>query len=116
MTFTLEVMLRGGQKVLAERMEYPGEPNAWTAADLQALMRGMLRAIDRMQNPGADPREAELRGLSWIVSPFQEQVVIAFEIPSASAVAGPFDVPPARLARVLAQAMGGPVVPPATVH
>jgi hypothetical protein len=53
----------------------------------------MLRAIERLEHRGdtAD-RPVSLRGLSWIVNPYRDGVVIAFEIHSASAVAGPFDV------------------------
>jgi hypothetical protein len=115
MTFTLEVMLRGDQRVHTEQIEYPTHPATWTAADMQVLLRRWLEAIDRMQNPGEEPRAVELRGLNWIVSPFQGQVVIAFEIPSASAVAGPFDVPPGLLEGLLVQTITA-AAPSTMVH
>lgn len=106
MTFTLEVMLRADQRVFTEQIDHPGTPQTWTAADMQSVLRALLRAIDRILNPGDEPRAIELRGLNWIVSPYQDQVVIAFEIASASAVAGPFDVPQRVLESLLAQALG----------
>jgi hypothetical protein len=115
MTFTLEVMLRGDQRVYTGRIDYATPPISWTVADTQAVLHQLLQAIDRMQNPGAEPRPIELRGLNWIVSPYQGQVVIAFEIPSASAVAGPFDVAPALLEQLLVQTIVA-AGPPVTVH
>jgi hypothetical protein len=38
-----------------------------------------------------------MRGFSWIVEPADGGVVIALEIPMGAAVAGPFDIPQARL-------------------
>lgn len=115
MTFTLEVMLRGDQRIYTERFDYPTHASRWTAADMQVVLRQWLQAIDRMQHPGAEPRAIELRGLNWIVSPYQGHVVIAFEIPSASAVAGPFDVAPALLEQLLVQTIAA-AGPPVTVH
>jgi hypothetical protein len=49
-----------------------------------------------------------LRGFSWIVEPTEGGVVIAMEIPTGAAVAGPFDIPQPKLdgliTRVLAAA------------
>ena len=115
MTFTLEVMLRGEQRVYTEQIDHAGEPATWTAADGQVIVRQMLQFIDGILNPGQAPREVELRGVNWIVNPYQEHVVIAFEIPSASAVAGPFDVAPSVLEALLVQTFAA-VTPPSTVH
>ena len=44
----------------------------------------------RAQGPEAgDPADVSLRGMNWIVHPAEDGVVIAVEIHSASAVAGP---------------------------
>ena len=48
--------------------------------------------MDRVKNPDSDSRHVSLRGFSWIVEPTREGVVIAIEIPSGAAVAGPFDI------------------------
>jgi hypothetical protein len=73
----------------------------------------MLRAMDRRKRPGESDREIALRGLSWIVNPYEEGgVVIAIEIPTGAAVAGPFEIDKHALegmiTRVLAQ--------PTTLH
>jgi hypothetical protein len=93
MTFDLEVMLRGNDRVYTETLTHDRPPETWTDADVDAVVRKMLRAIDRLQHPDeAETRPISLRGLSWIVSPYHEGVVIAFEIHTAAAVAGPFDL------------------------
>ena len=107
MTLTLEVMLRGRETVFTEQFDYPGEPGSWTPADMQVLLTRLLRAIHRFQRPEDDEPHVELRGLNWIVSPYEGRVVIAFEIASASAVAGPFDVAPEVLERLLRQSLSG---------
>jgi hypothetical protein len=54
--------------------------------------------------------------MSWIVSPFKDGVVIAFEIHSASAVAGPFHgISDQTLDRLMREATT-PGQPPPTVH
>jgi hypothetical protein len=81
----------------------------------------MLTAIDRAKNPEAPPRDVTLRGFSWIVEPFERaqgrstdpsrddgQVVIAIEIPTGAAVAGPFAIEEGRLTSLIASAMGRP--------
>jgi hypothetical protein len=61
-----------------------------------------------------------LRGFSWIVEPTSEGVVIAIEIPSGVAVAGPFRIDQSRLdrliSRVLAAARPTSAAPPPVVH
>jgi hypothetical protein len=93
MTFELEVMLRGNTRVYNETLTHDRTPEAWTDTDVLAIVTKMLRVIERLQHPGDTAgRPISLRGLSWIVNPYRDGVVIAFEIHSASAVAGPFDV------------------------
>jgi hypothetical protein len=115
MTFTLEVMLRGRETVFSEKIDHPGTPGTWTPADMRVVLTKVLQAIHRIQRPEDDAPHVELRGLNWIVSPYEGQVVIALEIPSASAVAGPFEVASPVLERLLNQSMASN--PPAqTVH
>ena len=66
-------------------------------------------------------RYSSLRGLSWIVNPYEDGgVVVAIEITLGAAIAGPFDIPQqaleAMITRVMARARkaGGASSP--TVH
>src|SRR5439155_1130932 len=83
-------------------------PRGGPDADVEAVLKQLLLAIDRVKNPSAEDRFVALRGFSWIVEPADDNVVIAIEIPTGSAVAGPFAIDQARLdsmiRRVLAAA------------
>jgi hypothetical protein len=106
MTIPVEIMLRGNDRVFTESIVHPGEPGAWTAADLASILKSILVVIDRVQNPSkTEEPEVELRGLSWIVHPTAHGVVIALEIHTASAVAGPLNVPQQRLDDLIASAV-----------
>jgi hypothetical protein len=56
-----------------------------------------------------------LRGFSWIVEPAQGGVVIAIEIPSGAAVAGPFDIEQQVLDGMIARVLAAER-PPTVVH
>ena len=117
MTFDVEIVLREQINATTERILHSGNtPPDWTEADVESVLKAMLLAIDRLRNPGASERFVALRGFSWIVEPAEGGVVIAMEIPSGAAVAGPFAIDQPRLdgliRRVLAAA--APVRP--TVH
>jgi hypothetical protein len=119
MTFTVEIMLRGNPRVFSETLEQPGDPGTWTGEDMQQVVAGILRQVDHaLQPPGAGGpavRPVNLRGLNWIVHPAEQGVVLAFEIHSASVVAGPFHVAVPVLERLMVAAVG-PVRPGTTVH
>jgi len=92
-------------------------PREWTDDDVRAVLGGMLRAMDRCKRPGEPDRDVSLRGLSWIVNPYEDGgVVIAIEITLGAAVAGPFDIDQAVLERMITRVMAP--APPAsgTVH
>jgi hypothetical protein len=116
MLFDIEIVLRDRETAIAEQLEHDGnDVPAWTELDVHEVLKSMLLAIDRAKNPGSDRRVVALRGFSWIVEPTVGGVVIALEIPTGAAVAGPFDIPQARLdaliANVLAEARpASPVV------
>lgn len=122
MEFQVDVWLRGtdfASTALVTRV--PSEPPSWTDNDVAYVLREMLRAIYRAKNPseGADA-PVFLRGFSWIVNPFEESgVIIAIEIQSGAAVAGPFQVGKeqleAQIARAIALGARGDV-PIASVH
>lgn len=106
MTLPIEIMLRGNNRVFSESVSHPVEASRWTEADVTAVMKGILLAIDRVQNPGAGSvRDVGLRGLNWIVHPGTAGVVIAIEIHSASAVAGPVPLPAPALETLIGRAV-----------
>lgn len=114
MTFDIEIVLRERDYAVTETVEHQRRPPDWTELDVEIVLKEMLLAIDRIRDPRRDDRYVALRGFSWIVEPFEGGVVIALEIPSGAAVAGPFDIEQARLdgliTRVLAAARPAPPV------
>jgi hypothetical protein len=106
LTFDVEIVLRERDYAVSERLHQAGEPGEWTDVEVAAVLREILLAIDRAKNPAATERHVALRGFSWIVEPAEGGVVIAIEIPSGAAVAGPFDIEQraldAMISRVLA--------------
>jgi hypothetical protein len=106
MTIPVEIMLRGNDRVFTESVVHPGEPGNWTAADLASVLKNILVIIDRVQNPSkAEEPEVGLRGLSWIVHPTADGMVIALEIHTASAVAGPLNMAQQRLDDLITNAV-----------
>jgi hypothetical protein len=117
MIIPVEIMLRHDERVFSETIDHPRDPSALTAADIAQILEEILVRIDRLQHPGRDERPAvSLRGMSWIVSPCRDGVAIAFEIHSASAVAGPFALPQATLERLTNEAFAAALRPPTTIH
>jgi hypothetical protein len=94
MTFSAEVVLKGRDFAVTDRLTVPhGEPATWDDAAVRAVLVETLRAIDRAQNPDTwQHRNVVLQGFSWIVEPSEEGVVIAIEIPAGAVVAGPFAI------------------------
>jgi hypothetical protein len=76
----------------------------------------MLLAIDRVKNPGTEPRPVALRGFSWIVEPTTGGVVIAMEITSGAAVAGPFAIEQPKLDRMISRVLEAARDPKRVVH
>jgi hypothetical protein len=116
MTLSVDVWLRGTDFARTETIEgITRPPEAWTDEDVRDVLAGMLRAMDRQKRPGEPDRGISLRGLSWIVNPYEEGgVVIAIEITLGAAVAGPFHIDKsaleAMITRVLAGASSSPTV------
>ena len=117
MTVSVDVWLRGTDHATTATIDnIPRTPNAWADDDVRLVLEGMLRAMDRLKRPGEADRPIQLRGLSWIVNPYDEGgVVIAIEITLGAAIAGPFDIDKAALEAMIARVLA---VPPAstTVH
>jgi hypothetical protein len=106
MMFNVEIVLRDRDYAVTERILHAGNavPD-WNEGDVEAVLKSILLALDRVKNPGADSRHVALRGFSWIVEPTNEGVVIAIEIPSGAAVAGPFDIEQPRLDRLISRVL-----------
>jgi hypothetical protein len=106
MTIPVEIMLRGNDRVFTESVVHPGEPGTWTPTDIASILKDILVVIDHVQNPSKTEKpEVELRGLSWIVHPTASGPVIALEIHTASAVAGPVNLPQERLDDLITNAV-----------
>ena len=117
---SVDVWLRGTEHATTATIEgVTREPSAWTDADVRFVLEGMLRVMAQLKQPGTDPQTIALRGLSWIVNPYEDGgVVVAIEITLGAAIAGPFLIEQRTLegmiTRVIAQARSGGAAP--TVH
>jgi hypothetical protein len=115
MTVPVDIWLRGSDVATTETIDgLSRTPSDWVDDDVRMLLEGMLRAMDRRKRPGEPDRAISLRGLSWIVNPYEEGgVVIAIEITLGAAVAGPFAVDQAALEAMITRVIAAPR---ATVH
>ena len=117
MLFTVEVVLRERDYAVTEQVHHSGnDPSTWTELDVEGVLKSMLLAIDRVKNPGTEPRPVALRGFSWIVEPTTGGVVIAMEITSGAAVAGPFAIEQPRLDRMISRVLEAARDPKPVVH
>ena len=114
-TYDVEIVLRERDEAVTERLEVDAEPRHWSETHAAAVLRDMLLAIDRARNPAATDRYVALRGFSWIVEPVEGGVVIAIEIPSGAAVAGPFEIDQRVLAAMITRILAAGARP-TTVH
>ena len=105
MTFDVEVLLKGTDKVVTEAVAYDGpDPQGWTDADVEAVLLSTLRVFEKVQRVDSGTAfEVSLRGLSWIVTAAEGGVAIAIEIPSGAIAAGPFDLPADELTQMIAR-------------
>lgn len=120
MTVSVDVWLRGNDFATTEHVDGVNRaPRDWIEDDVRIVLEGMLRAMDRSKRPGEADRDVSLRGLSWIVNPFEDGVVIAIEITLGAAIAGPFDIDRAALEAMITRVMARPVPAPPdspTIH
>jgi hypothetical protein len=119
MTVQVDVWLRGQDFATTLALDaVEREPGTWTDEDVRAVLVGMLEAMHQLKHPGDAERTIALRGLSWIVNPFEEGgVVIAIEITMGAAVAGPFEIDKTALEGMITRVLARPVLPsPTTVH
>jgi hypothetical protein len=119
MTIHVDVWLRGSDSATTESIEGVAlEPRVWTDADVRLVLEGMLQAMHRLKHPNESDRTIALRGLSWIVNPYEDGgVVIAIEITMGAAIAGPFDIDKSKLEGMISRVLERPVDPPSSsVH
>jgi hypothetical protein len=119
MTVSVDIWLRGQDFATTATIDdIARAPGEWIDEDVRLVLEGMLRAMDRLKRPGEPDRAISLRGLSWIVNPFEEGgVVIAIEITMGAAIAGPFQIDKAQLEAMITRVMAPPVAPSSTtVH
>jgi len=115
MNFAVDIWLRGNDFATTETITtVAGEPHAWTEDDVRDVLGAMLRAMDRSKNPDQPDRPIALRGLSWIVNPYETGVMIALEITLGAAVAGPFNIDQATLEGMITRVLARPAPPGAT--
>jgi hypothetical protein len=109
MNVDVDVWLRGQNVATTQSIGgIPHEPGAWTDDDVKAVLEGMLAAMHRAKHPREEPAPIALRGLSWIVNPFEDGgVVIAIEITLGAAIAGPFDIGQRELEAMIGRVVTG---------
>jgi hypothetical protein len=110
MTVSVDIWLRGDNHATTKQIEgIARAPEAWTDEDVRQVLEGMLRAMDRLKRPDQEERPVALRGLSWIVNPYDEGgVVIAIEITLGAAIAGPFRIDKTALETMIARVLAHP--------
>ena len=115
MTFDVEIVVRHSGEVIEETLYHDGPaPAEWAAPDVRAALTSMLLAVDRAAGGGrSTAASVSLRGLSWIVTPFDGGSAIAIEIPSGSVIAGPIDLDSERLTEAIRQAISAEASPEA---
>jgi hypothetical protein len=119
MTVPVDIWLRGQDHATTRTIDgLIREPRAWTDDDVRAVLEGMLEAMHRLKHPEETHPQIALRGLSWIVNPYEDGgVVIAIEITMGAAVAGPIDIDQTALEHMIARVLVRPMPPASTsVH
>jgi hypothetical protein len=118
MTLPVDVWLRGQDIATTQSIDVAREPRSWTDDDVRAVLEGMLLAMHRLKHPDETERPIALRGLSWIVNPYEDGgVVIAIEITMGAAIAGPLAIDRSALEAMISRVLRGPVPPSSdTVH
>ena len=110
MELQVDVWLRGTDFAKTHVIsDVAANPAAWTDHDVSMLLKAMLRAIYDAKNPSSSGTPVFLRGFSWIVNPFEDGgVVVAIEIQTGAAVAGPFRIDKKQLEDMISRAIAQP--------
>jgi hypothetical protein len=117
MSVKVDVWLRGSDFATTESIAgIERDAAKWTEGDVRRVLHGMLDTMHRLKHPSDAAPPVSLRGLSWIVNPYEDGgVVIAIEIGMGAAVAGPFDIEQSVLESMIARVLVQPQTS-ATVH
>ena len=109
----MDICLRGTNTAVSHTVSSVDRlPAAWTDDDVAQVLREMLLRISRQKSPGQPDPPVTLRGVSWIVNPFESGgVVIAIEISLGAAVAGPFDLQPEPLSAAISRVQARQAAP-----
>jgi hypothetical protein len=105
-TIPVDIWLRGNDFATTHTIDVvANDPGAWTDDHVRQILEGMLRIMHQARHPD-DPRAIALRGLSWIVNPFEAGgVVIAIEITMGAAIAGPIDIDKTALEGIISRVL-----------
>lgn len=107
----VDVWVRGRQDATTQRvMGIEADASEWTDKDVKKLLEGMLLAVQRENDPAAEPPQITLRGFSWIVSPAEGGVLVHIEMQLGTASAGPFAIDEHELTEMISRVLGGPRV------
>ena len=73
MTVHVDIWLRGNDFATTEthRRRRRASRGAWTDEDVRLVLEGMLQAMHRLKHPATTRAAVALRGLSWIVNPYE---------------------------------------------
>ncbi len=118
MNFQVDIWLRGENHATTSTVSgLIREPDAWNDEDVRFVLTEMLRAMNRQKNPAAEEPVIALRGLSWIVNPYDDGgVVIALEISLGAAVAGPFAIGKSELEQRITRVLMPAAARPDSIH
>ena len=118
MRVLVDVWLRGNDFATTESIEgIVREPHEWIDEDVRRVLEGMLHAMHRLKHPAEGEPHVSLRGLSWIVNPYDEGgVVIAIEIAMGAAIAGPFAIAQSLLEGMIGRVLVEPSGQSSVVH
>jgi hypothetical protein len=114
----VDIWLRGQDFATTRSIEgVTREPSAWTDDDVRAVLQEMLQTMHRLKHPDDSDAVVALRGLSWIVNPFEDGgVVIAIEIGMGAAIAGPIQIDQKRLETMISRVLRPPAAISQTIH
>ena len=112
----VDIWLRGTDLATTQTIETVArQPREWVDEDVRLVLEGMLQAMYRAKHGPAEPSPVTLRGLSWIVNPYEDGgVVVAIEITLGAAVSGPFDIDQRTLEMMIGRVLTA--TPPDVVH
>lgn len=119
MTVPVDIWLRGQDFATTKTITgLTRAPREWTDDDVRSVLEGMLGEMHRLKHPEGEAQTIALRGLSWIVNPYESGgVVIAIEIGLGAAIAGPLDIDQRALEVMITRVLAHPPVPvSSTVH